>query len=395
MKNINKRKLSILAVLIVGALFIWLIYHRIISGSKKGLSRSGAVVAVEVEAVRRGPVRDVGLFTGSLLPKSQFVVAPKVNGWLKKLLVDVGDTVQRDQVIAILDDDEFTQDVEQARAELEVAKANMENHTSDLAIAEREFKRAKTLREKQIASESELDEAEAEFNASEARLKVSQALVMQREAALKTTQLRLSYTKIRAWWEEVDEIRVVGERFVDEGALLKANEPIVSILENSILTGVIHVIERDYPKISIAQKALITTDAYPDKTFTGQVVRIAPMLKESSRQARVEVKIPNPDGFLKPGMFIRVQIEFARHEDVTIIPAVALVGRNDQQGIFLADLDALKVRFVAVTVGVVNAKEAEIIQPQLSGNVVTLGHHLLEDGSAITLPGRSEPGDDQ
>ena len=395
MENINKRKLLILAVFIIGALFIWLIYHRIIAGSKKGLARSGAVVAVEVEAVRRGTVRDVGLFTGSLLPKSQYVVASKVNGWLKKLLVDVGDTVKRDQVIAILDDDEFTQEVEQARAELEVAKANMENHTTDLAIAEREFKRAKTLREKQIASESELDEAEAELNASEARLKVSQALVMQREAALKTAQLRLSYTKIQAWWEEADEIRVVGERFVDEGALLKANEPIVSILENSILIGVIHVIERDYPKISIAQKAIITTDAYPGKTFTGQVVRIAPMLKESSRQARVEVEIPNSDGFLKPGMFIRAQIEFARHEDVTIIPAVALVGRKDQHGIFLADLDALKVRFVPVTVGVVNANEAEIIQPQLSGNVVTLGHHLLEDGSAITLPGRSEPGDDQ
>jgi RND family efflux transporter MFP subunit len=395
MNNINKRKLLILTVLIVGASFIWLIYHRIMAGSKIRRERPGAVVAVEVEAVRRGTVRDVGLFTGSLLPKSQFVVAPKVNGCLKKLLVDVGDTVERDQVIAILDDDEFTQEVEQARAELEVAKANMENHTSDLAIAEREFKRAKTLREKQIASESELDEAEAEFNASEARLKVSHALVMQRESSLKTAQLRLSYTKIQAWWEEADEIRVVGERFVDEGALLKANEPIVSILENSILTGVIHVIERDYPKISIAQKALITTDAYPGKTFTGQVVRIAPMLKESSRQARVEVEIPNPDGLLKPGMFIRAQIEFARHEDVTIIPAAALVGRNDQKGIFLADLDALKVRFVPVTVGVVNANEAEIIQPQLSGNVVTLGHHLLEDGSAIILPGRSEPGDDQ
>jgi len=94
-------------------------------------------------------------------------------------------------------------------------------------------------------------------------------------------------------------------------------------------------------------------------------------------------------------MFIRAEIEFALHEDVTIIPAVALVGRNGQQGTFLVDLDALTVRFIPVTVGVVNSNEAEIIEPQHSGNVVTMGHHLLEDGSAITLPGRSEPGDDQ
>ena len=391
--NIGKRKLVILVVLVISVFFIWLIYQRISSGSDARGGRQLTAVAVEVQPVSRGTVRDVGLFTGSLLPKSQFVAAPKVNGWLKKLLVDVGDTVKCDQIIAILDDDEFTQEVEQARAELEVAKANMENQISDMAIAEREFERAKTLREKQIASESELDSAATEFNASQARLKVSQALVMQKEAALKTAQLRLSYTKIQAWWEEADETRVVGERFVDEGALLKANEPIVSILENSILTGVIHVIERDYPKVSIAQKAIITTDAYPGKSFSGQVVRIAPMLKESSRQARVEVEIPNSDGFLKPGMFIRAQIEFARHEDVTIIPATALVGRNGRQGTFLADLDALKVRFVGVTVGVVNGSEAEVIQPQLSGMVVTLGHHLLEDGSAIMLPVRSEPGD--
>ena len=391
----DKRKLTILVVLGIAVLFIWLIYHRISAGSDKGQGRSGAAVAVEVASVRRGTVRDVRLFTGSLLPKSQFIVAPKVKGWLKKLLVNVGDTIERDQIIAILDDDEFTQEVEQARAELEVAKANMENRVSDMAIAEREFERAKTLREKQIASESELDKAASEFNSSRARLRVSQALVMQKEAALKTSQVRLSYTKIQAWWEEADETRVIGERFVDEGALLKENEPIVSVLENDILTGVIHVIERDYPKVSISQKASVTTDAYPGKTFTGQVVRIAPMLKESSRQARVEVEIPNSEGLLKPGMFIRAQIEFARHKDVKVIPAVALVERDGQQGIFLADLEAFKVRFVPVTVGIVDGERAEVIRPQLSGMVVTLGYHLLEDGSSIILPGRSEPGDEQ
>ena len=395
LENIDKRKLVILAVLGIAVLVIWRIYQRIAAGGDKGPRRSPVAVAVEAASVRQGTVRDVGLFTGSLLPKSQFIVAPKVNGWLKKLLINIGDTVKRDQVIAILDDDEFTHQVEQARAELEVAKANMENRISDLTIAEREFKRAKTLREKQIASESELDEAEAQFSTCQARLKVSQAQVMQKQAALKMAQVRLSYTKIRAWWEEADETRVVGERFVDEGALLKANEPIVSILENSILNGVIYVIERDYPKVKIAQKAMITTDAYPGKTFTGRIVRIAPMLKESSRQARVEVEVPNQERLLKPGMFIRAQIEFARHEDVTVIPVTALVERNGQQGIFLVDLDALKVRFVPVTVGVVNGNEAEVTQPQLSGMVVTLGHHLLEDGSAITLPGRSEPGEGQ
>ncbi len=390
LENIKKRKLVILAVLGIAIMVIWRIHQRTTTGSDKEQGSSPVAVAVEVVPVKLGTIRDIRLFTGSLLPKSQFIVAPKVNGWLKKLFVNAGDTVKRGQVIALLDDDEFAQQLEQDTAELEVAKATMENCTSDLTVAEREFMRAKTLREKQISSESELDEAEAKFNASQARLKVSQANVNQKKAALKTAQVRLSYTKITAWWEEADETRVIGEKFVDEGALLKANEPIVSILESSVLTGIIYVIERDYPKIRIEQKAKITTDAYPDKTFPGQVVRIAPLLKESSRQARVEVEILNKEGLLKPGMFVRAEIEFARHDDVIVIPATALVERSGEQGVFLADVDSLKVRFVPVTAGVTNGKDVEITQPKLSGMVVTMGHHLLEDGSAITLPGRSE-----
>jgi multidrug efflux pump subunit AcrA (membrane-fusion protein) len=103
----------------------WQLYRRVTgSGVKKGPGRSAVSMAIETGPIRKDVIRDVGVFTGSLEPKAQFIVAPKVAGWLKKLLVDVGDTVIRDQVIAMLDDEEFTQQVEQARAELQIAKAN-------------------------------------------------------------------------------------------------------------------------------------------------------------------------------------------------------------------------------------------------------------------------------
>ena len=173
---------------------------------------------------------------------------------------------------------------------------------------------------------------------------------------------------------------------MDEGALLKANEPIVSILETHSLTAVIHVIERDYPEAKIGQEVVVATDAYPGRTFTGRIVRIAPLLKESSRQGRVEVEVPNPDGLLKPGMFIRARIEFARHEDATVVPFKALAKRNGTQGVFLADVKARKAHFVPVTVGIIDGERAEVLEPALSGQVVTLGQHLLEEGSPITLP---------
>ena len=365
----------------------WQLYTRVFDlSAQKKTGRPAVKVPVETKPIQKGTICDVSVLSGSLEAKSQFVVAPKVSGWLKKLLVNVGDIVQQNQVIAILDDEEFTQQVEQAKAELKVTQANAENCTSDLDMAKREYDRAKALREKQIASASELDVSEGAFNASQAKLKVSLAQVAQKDAALKAADLRLSYTQVRAFWENGVQNRVVGERFVDEGALLQINQPIVSILENDPQTAVVYVIERDYPKMKVGQEAIVTTDAYPDRTFTGTIVRIAPMLKESSRQARVEIEVPNPEHLLKPGMFIRASVEFARHENVTQVPLTALVRRNGKEGVFIADTANLKARFVAVTTGIINGELAEISKPQISGIVITMGNHLLEDGSGITLP---------
>jgi RND family efflux transporter MFP subunit len=364
----------------------WLTYRRIVSAGDVGFERQAAAVAVETYQIRKDAIRDVGVFTGSLEPRSQFVVAPKVSGWLKQLLVNFGDTVQRNQTIAIIDDAEFTQQVEQARAELLVATANAENCASDLELAKREYERAKALREKQIASVSELDESEAALNSCQTKLKVSLAQVTQKEAALKAAELRLSYTKVQAFWESDEQSRVVGERFVDEGALLQVNQPIVSILENDILTAVVYVVEKDYPKIKVDQRAIISTDAYPGKTFTGTIVRIAPLLQESSRQARVELEIPNTDLLLKPGMFIRARIEFATVENATLVPLAALVRRDGDQGVFIIDKENLKAGFVPVTVGIISGEQVEILRPEISGFVATLGNHLLEDGADVTLP---------
>jgi RND family efflux transporter MFP subunit len=379
----------------------WEAHRRIATSAGKKGERASPPVAVEVAVVRRDTIRDIGVFTGSLVPQSQFVVAPKATGWLKKLLVDIGDRVRRNDVIAVLDDEQFARQVEQAAAELQVAKANAENGASALDLARRDYERVTALREKKIASAAELDTALAQYNTSQTQLKVAQAQVVQKEAALEAARLQLSYTQVRAFWEAGDPNRVVGERFVDEGALVQMNQPIVSILENNPLVAVVFVIERDYPKVSIGQQAIITTDAYPSQTFAGKIRRIAPLVKETSRQARVEIEVPNPDHQLKPGMFVRARVEFATHADATLVPFSAIVRRGGREGVFLlpasgtsgpqaskglSPAGTLQVRFVPVTAGIVNGETVEVVEPALSGSVVTLGNHLLEDGSRVILP---------
>ncbi len=381
----SKKYRTVIIAALVG-LVLWQVYRAILdSGSEEDTSKQ-ATVAVVLSPVRKMTINDVGLFTGSLLPRSQFIAAPKISGRLEKVLVNIGDEVGYNQLIAVIDDDEYAQQAEKARAELEVIRATIEETRSSLEVARREFERVKTLYDQEIASEADYDVAQARFKVQEARYKVALAQMVQKEAAWKEAQVRLSYTRIRASWEEEqrnEQYRVVGERFKDDGAMLTPNTPIVSILDISFLIAVIHVIERDYPKVRIGMEAEITTDAFPGRTFTGRIVRIAPMLKETSRQARVEVEIANPDHLLKPGMFIRASLVYGQHENATVVPVAALARRNGKQGVFLAEEQNSRVRFIPVSVGIVNGELAELLEPEISGSVVSLGQHLLEDGAPI------------
>jgi len=381
------KKSFITVIILVGlALFGWRAYQKIASRPGPDRQRRNAPVAVEVMPVKIATIQEVGSFTGTLYPLSSFVLAPKIAGRLEKIMVHIGDTVKSGQLLAVLDDDEYRQQVSQARAELEVAQATLQERKSTLENARREYERTVELRKKKIASESQLDAAESEFMTHQAGVKVATAQVSQKEAALKMVNVRLSYAQIQVPANNTTGDQVVGERFVDEGAMLAPNTPIVSILDIGKLIAAIYVIERDYPKIRPGLEAMILTDAFPGRTFTGNVIRIAPLLKEKSREARVEIEIPNPLKLLKPGMFVRVQIQFQEHENATVIPTAALVKRNGTQGVFLADLAEKKARFVPVTVGIISTGQAEVLDPPLSGAVVTLGHHLLEDGAAIILP---------
>jgi RND family efflux transporter MFP subunit len=349
-------------------------------------------VAVEVAPVERASLRDLRSFSGNLLPAARFEVAPKVGGRLERLHVDIGQPVERGQVIAELDADEHLQQVEQARAELEVAEAGVAEAESARAARERSYQRIRQLREQQVASASELDTAEAELHAQEARLRLARAQVTQREAALRAAEVRLTYATIRATWQGEDSHRVVGERFVDEGTTIAANTPIVSVLDIRDLVAVIHVAERDYPRLRVGQSASVRADPYPGQRFAAEIVRLAPQFREESRQARVEVRVPNPEGLLKPGMFVRVEVQLDQADEATAVPVAGLVEREGRTGVFLVEASGEAVRFVPVEVGIVESGRAQILSPVIAGEVVTLGQHLLDDGATVTVTrGAPEP----
>jgi RND family efflux transporter MFP subunit len=368
------------------AFLVWQIVSRIPGGGPQGGPR-GAAVAVEIAAVERGAIRDVGTFSGTLIPKSYFTIVPKISGRVKELYVDIGDRLSRGQLVALLEDEEYRQQVIQAEADLGVAQANLEEAGSAQELAQKEYDRAKALHAKGILSDAEIEAVQSTFATRSAGLKVSRAQLANSQAALETARVRMSYTRIRAEWEAGGDMRFVGERFINPGAMISSSTAILSVIELQPITAVIHVTEKDYFRLKNQQPVVLTSGAFPGREFPGAVARVAPLLKETSREARVEVDIENADGALKPGMFVNARIEFANKAGVTIVPTSALVNRGALQGLFMADLEAKKAVFRNATVGIVEGDKAEIVDPaDLAGYVVTLGHHLLEEGTALILP---------
>ncbi len=366
----------------------WLGQERLLGAAGDAPAGRGGktlAVPVEVAVIQRGPIQRQRAFTGTLEARAEFVVAPKVSGRIEEIGVDLADTVSRGQLVAKLDDDEFVQAVAQVQADWAVAKANVGEARSLLVIAERELERIERLRRRGVASASQRDAAKADQLAKQAHVEVTKAQLTRAEAELEAARIRLGYTKVAANWRGGGEERVVAERYVDEGETVSANAPLLRIVEIDPITAVFFVTERDYALLKPDQIAMLRTDAFPGEAFEGRIVRIAPVFRESTRQARVEVWLDNPGLRLKPGMFVRATVVLDRVAETTVVPEQALVRRDGRDGVFVLDADGKSVSWREVTVGIRQGSRVQVEGEGLGMHVVTLGQQLLDDGSAVSV----------
>lgn len=373
----------VVALMAVGGL----VAYRL-SGPVKGAgsSQRGQPAAVEVASVEHGTIELRRTFTGTLDARARFVVAANVGGRVERLLVDLADPVSQGQVVAELDDAEQSAGVAEAAAELAVQRANLAEAQSAFEIAERQLKRTETLHREGLVADTELDAAKSRHLAESTRLEVAKAQVKQGAAARRRADVRSAYTKVIASWSGDTETRFVAERHVAEGDTVAPHDPLVTVVDLAPLIAVIYVTERDYGHLRIDQEATLTTEAFPDQRFVGVIQRIAPAFNRSSRQARVEIEVTNEDGRLKPGMFVRAELVLARAEGATIVPLAALASRNDETGVFVVSDDGSRVAWHPVEEGIRQGERVQVTGAGIEGRVVTIGHQLIDHGSAVIIP---------
>ncbi|MCC8180902.1 MAG: efflux RND transporter periplasmic adaptor subunit [Planctomycetes bacterium] len=382
---------TIIIVLIAG-LVGYVAYRYITDVAKTRADTRGRrnIVAVETAKIKRADLGDRVVFTGTIKAEERYDAAPKISGIIKEVNFNVGDTVTRGDVLAILDDDEHKLEVEQAEASLLVAQANANDAEKQLEIARRDFERSVNLRRENVISAQEHDRADATFKAAQAKYETAVANVKLSEALLRSAKVRLGYTKVLADWAGGHDRRVIGQRYMDAGGLVAANMPILSVLDINTVRAVIAVSEKEYPKMALGDTVRVSTAAFPGKIFEGRVARIPQELGELTREAEVEVAINNRSLELKPGMFIRADIEFARRDGAAAAPIEAVVRRDDgSRGVYVVNESRNQVSFMPVTEGIVDGKLVELVDGNslLDSEVVVLGQHLLKDGISVRVAG--------
>jgi multidrug efflux pump subunit AcrA (membrane-fusion protein) len=135
---------------------------------------------------------------------------------------------------------------------------------------------------------------------------------------------------------------IVGMVYLDEGAEVTPPSPspsmgtqLIRVINMDQVKVVVNVVEEELGKIKKGQEAKIKVDAYPDKTFSGNVTLISPLVNQLTRTASVEITLPNPHHLLKPGMFAQAEIALGKKDDLVLIPAHTILQEGERKRVFV------------------------------------------------------------
>jgi len=369
---LKKKHLTIILIFAVVALSA-IIAARLITSSDNATTGGGGgrdrVIAVEAQNPVFRPMTETREFTGAVKASHNFVVSARVGGRLLSINKRIGDRVRANEIVARLDDIEFQNSLEEARAQVNEIDAQ-------LAHSEAELHRAQDLLDKGIVSRAEFGAINAQVEAQRSRRELLRATMRQRETNLQHTIIRSAKDGF------------VAQRHIDGGTLLTAGAPIITVVDIDTVFVELAVTERDYRSITIGKKATVSSTAVPNETFEGSVYRVAPFFQAASRTAAVEVALKNDRHLLMPGMSARINIVLESDPNAQTIPSSALV--NNGAAIFVVDGD--RAKFVPVETGIYDGRFVQIVSPaNIDGKVITLGQHLLRDGARVNITNADVP----
>ncbi len=275
--------------------------------------------------VTRGNVVQTVSATGTVQAVTTVQVGTQVSGSIKALYADFNSRVRTGQVIAELEPSLFQSQVEQARASLLRLQSEVDRARVQADDGDAKLRRAEALATQQLLAATDLDTARATAASAAAAVKSAEAQVVQAQASLTQAQVNLDYTVIRA---PIDG--VVISRNVDVGQTVAASmqAPTLFVIAKDLAEMQVNasIDEADIGRIRAGQDVSFRVDAFPQQSFSGEVVqvRLSPVVEQNVVSYVTVIHVPNRDLLLKPGMTASVAVDVARADDVLRVPTSAL-----------------------------------------------------------------------
>ena len=325
------------------------------SGKKDSDKDTSVVEAipVKVQKLEKENIARTLDYTANLQADEQVYYAPAATGRIEKIYVEVGDRIKKGQLL-----------VEMDRTNLQQAEVQLKN-------LETEYNRAKMLNETQSISKQAYD-----------------AAVTQYEVAKSNVDFLKENTRMLAPFNGV----VTGKYFengeVYTGAAFGgASKPsIIAIEKINPLKAYVNLSEQYFLSVKKGTKVELKSNLYPDRIFEGQVSIVYPTIDPASRTFTVEVKIPNDDEALRPGMYGTINF-FIGNTETVVVPAIAVLklqGANDRYVFINKDG---KAKRVSVNLAKRFEDKIELISDEIQegDELIVVGQGRVIDGSPITI----------
>ena len=355
-KRPKKGSLAVVAIVVVALLaivfLIGFIPRRTENKNNRQLSDDelkGPISVNVAQATRAPPVIEISV-PGSLRPWQEVSVYARTGGYLKKWYADISNQVKAGQLLAEIDSPTVDADLEGAKASLLEARANLEKAKSDAQLQKVTLQRYQDLTKSQSITQQQLDQQQSTYDVAVATMHASEATVATDEAAVAKLAQMQSFEKVTAPFAGV----ITGRPF-DTGSLIIADPTIADakamykIAENDVLRVFVNVPQSDALAIEKGMDVKVLARQRPGHVFIGKVMGTTNYLDATTRSLLTEIKVPNDEGLLLPGMYVTANFTLNRIQPPLLIKAPSLVINAD--GDQVAVVKDGKAHFEKVTLG--------------------------------------------
>ena len=277
--------------------------------------------AVEAVQARAGTLPLVERVSGTVLAENQIVLFPEIEGRIAAVLVESGGKVEKGQPLVQLRDDTLREQVRQAEAGHRINEARLRQAEAQFAQLNAETRRIRELGKRALVTELDLETATAQLAGARADVDLARAQLEQSAATLAEQRELLAKATIRA---PIDG--VVGQRNAEVGMQATPSTQLFLLGNLDRVKVRVNVTDTMLRHVAVGQPVEILTDG-PDSgrnALRARLTRISPFLNEVSRSTEAEIEVANPEGRLRPGMFVPVDILYGESERATLIPTSAL-----------------------------------------------------------------------